>query len=138
MLTLDRKMSQMLHFVTIFLVCVKVVKPESLTEIQYTPNTPLYDLIFSEKFPPSMPALDKGRTSLTKSDRDKLKYTVIDENLNEVDSNDAPIFVINKTKPTHVFNFKPAKDETKEEDSTIQKMFYVGRNMRLALIDCKF
>ena len=127
----------MLQFLTFSLVFVTVVKTESLKEIQYTPNTPLYDLIFSEKFPPSVPVLNKGRTSLTKSDKDKLKYTIIDENLNEVDSNDAPIFVINKTKPTHVFNFKTKKAEKKAEDSTIQKILYFGQNMRLALVDCK-
>lgn len=152
----------------------KFGKTNSLTEIQgtpnnpLTPNSPLYDLIFSEKFPPSMPTIDRGRTSLKQSDRDKLKYNIIDEKVNEVES-DAPIFVpFESNHPTSNFRktnegesaapiFVPFKSnqpksnlvnddnnlfrrktgDDQKDESTIQKMIHVGRNLRLAMIDCK-
>ena len=164
-------MSQMYHFLTFFLM-FKPGKTNSLTEIQgtpnnpLTPNSPLYDLIFSEKFPPVMPTIDRGKTSLKQSDRDKLKYNIIDEKVNEVDS-DVPIFVpFESNQPTSNFRktekvesaapiFVPFKSnqpksnlstddlfrrkagDDQKDESTIQKMIHVGRNLRLAMIDCK-
>ena len=163
----------MYTFLTFFLM-FKLGKTNSLTEIQgtpnnpLTPNSPLYDLIFSEKFPPVMPTIDRGRTSLKQSDRDKLKYNIIDEKVNEVDS-DVPIFVpFGSNQPTSNFRkteegesaapiFVPFKSNQpnsnlitddnnlfrrktghdQKDESTIQKMIHVGRNLRLAMIDCK-
>ena len=95
-----------------FLCLLRSVICESYQEISYEKNTPFYNLIFSEKFPPSAPALET-----------KLK-----------------VFESAKTRkdklPTRNSLLKYQKKD--EHLSAAQTILSVFKNLKLAFYDCKY
>ena len=91
---------------------MKSVACNSYQEISYEKNTPFYNLIFSEKFPPSAPALE---TKLKVFEPAKIR------------------------KDKQPLRNSPDKYQKKDEHlSTAQTIFSVFRNLKLAFYDCKY
>ena len=93
------------------------VKCESLSEIRYEKNSPIYNLIFSEKFPPSVP----------------VGPSVIQQRQNHF-----PTQIQSEGFSRKVVDISSRSDiEKKEELSTMDNIIRGLSNLKLALYDCK-
>ena len=91
------------------------VKCESLSEIRYEKNSPIYNLIFSEKFPPSVP----------------VGPSVIQQRQNHF-----PTQIQSEGFSRKVVDISSDIEE-KEELSTMDNIIRGLSNLKLALYDCK-
>ena len=91
------------------------VKCESLSEIRYEKNSPIYNLIFSEKFPPSVPV---GPSVLQQR------------------KNHFPTQIQSEGFSRKVVGISSDIEE-KEELSTMDNIIRGLSNLKLALYDCK-
>ena len=91
------------------------VKCESLSEIRYEKNSPIYNLIFSEKFPPSVPV---GPSVLQQR------------------QNHFPTQIQSEGFSRKVVDISSDIEE-KEELSTMDNIIRGLSNLKLALYDCK-
>ena len=91
------------------------VKCESLSEIRYEKNSPIYNLIFSEKFPPSVPV---GPSVLQQR------------------KNHFPTQIQSEGFSRKVVDISSDIEE-KEELSTMDNIIRGLSNLKLALYDCK-
>ena len=109
--TLPNMLLKSCHLLSFFYL-LQTVASDSYQEISYEKNTPFYNLIFSEKFPPSAPTLETKLKVFEPSKSRKNKETV-----------------------RNAIQRYPEKNE---HLSTAQTILSVFKNLKLAFYDCKF